>query len=151
MGRPSAAQTRFPEDRHSDRIADCELAERHARLTFHSALYTFNQMIERSAQLDLVFGSLADTTRRDILRRVAGRELSVGEIASSYDISLAAVSKHLIVLENARLVTKRREGKLQIVGFSPAALTGAVKHLQRYREVWESSLDKLERYLKEHP
>ena len=104
-------------------------------------------MVERNA-LDLVFGSLADTTRRDILRRVAGRELSVGEIASYYDISLAAVSKHLIVMENARLVRKRREGKLQLVAFSPTALAGAAKDLQRYRDVWESSLDRLERYLK---
>src|SRR5580765_3646676 len=102
-------------------------------------------MVERSAQLDMVFGSLADTTRRDILRRVAGRELSVGEIASSYDISLAAVSKHLVVLEKARLVTKRREGKLQVVGFSPAAVTAASSHLERYRDIWENSLDKLEK------
>ncbi len=49
---------------------------------------------------------------------MAKQELSVGEIASSYDISLAAVSKHLIVLENARLVTKRREGKLQVVALA---------------------------------
>src|SRR5215467_9909639 len=104
-------------------------------------------MVERSAQLDMVFGSLADTTRRDILRRVAGRELSVGEIAASYDISLAAVSKHLIVLEKARLVTKRREGKLQVVGFAPAPLSDAARHLQRTRDIWESSLDKLEIYL----
>ncbi|MGZ5929570.1 MAG: ArsR/SmtB family transcription factor [Rhizomicrobium sp.] len=104
-------------------------------------------MIERNARLDAIFGSLADTTRRDILRRVAGRELSVGEIASSYDFSLAAVSKHLIVLEQARLVTKRREGKLQIVGLSPATLTGAAKHLEHYRDIWESRLDRLEKYL----
>lgn len=106
-------------------------------------------MIERNAKLDSIFGSLADTTRRDILRRVAGHELSVGEIASSYDISLAAVSKHLIVLEQARLVTKRREGKLQIVQLSPPALTDASKHLERYRDIWESRLDRLERYLKD--
>lgn len=111
--------------------------------------HTFNYMVERSAQLDLVFGSLADTTRRDILRRVAGRELSVGEIAASYDISLAAVSKHLIVLENARLVTKRREGKLQLVHFAPATMTSASNHLERYRDIWENSLNKLEKYLKE--
>jgi DNA-binding transcriptional ArsR family regulator len=108
-------------------------------------------MVERSAQLDMIFGSLADTTRRDILRRVAGRELSVGEIASSYDISLAAVSKHLIVLEKARLVTKRREGKLQVVEFAPAPLNDAAKQLQRYRDIWENSLDRLEAYLKSQP
>ena len=106
-------------------------------------------MIERNARLDSIFGSLADTTRRDILRRVAGHELSVGEIASSYDISLAAVSKHLIVLEHARLVTKRREGKLQVVGLSPATLTDAAKHLERYRDIWESRLDRLEKYLED--
>jgi DNA-binding transcriptional ArsR family regulator len=104
-------------------------------------------MIERNARLDAIFGSLADTTRRDILRRVAGRELSVGEIASSYDISLAAVSKHLVVLEKAQLVTKRRDGKLQIVGLSPAPLTDAAKHLERYQGIWESRLDRLEKYL----
>jgi DNA-binding transcriptional ArsR family regulator len=108
-------------------------------------------MVERNARLDLIFGSLADTTRRDILRRVAGRQLSVGEIAASYDISLAAVSKHLVVLEKARLVTKRREGKLQLVQFSPAAVSDASKHLERYRDIWENSLDRLEKYLKEQP
>jgi len=108
-------------------------------------------MVEYNARLDSIFGSLADTTRRDILRRVAGRELSVGEIASSYDISLAAVSKHLVVLEKARLVTKRREGKLQVVGFAPAAIGDASRQLERYRDIWEASLDKLEKYLKAQP
>jgi DNA-binding transcriptional ArsR family regulator len=104
-------------------------------------------MVERQARLDSIFGSLADTTRRDILRRVAGRELSVGEIASSYDMSLAAVSKHLFVLEKARLVTKRREGKMQVVALAPAALTDAANHLEQYREIWENRLDRLEAYL----
>ena len=108
-------------------------------------------MVEHNAPLDLVFGSLSDTTRRDILRRVARREMSVGEIASSYDISLAAVSKHLAVLEKARLVTKRREGKLQVVGLAPAALNDAAKHLERYRAIWESRLDRLEKYLEKQP
>jgi DNA-binding transcriptional ArsR family regulator len=104
-------------------------------------------MVEHHAQLDLVFGSLADATRRDILRRVAKKDLSVGELASSYDISFAAVSKHLAVLEKARLVTKRREGKLQIAALAPGALNDASKHLERYRDIWESRLDRLEKYL----
>jgi DNA-binding transcriptional ArsR family regulator len=104
-------------------------------------------MVERTVQLDLVFGALSDVTRRDILRRVAKKELSVGEIASSYDISFAAVAKHLVVLEKARLVTKRREGKLQVAALSPTALSDAAKHLERYRDIWESRLDRLEKYL----
>ncbi len=106
-------------------------------------------MVECNLHLDLVFGSLADATRRDILQRVAGRELSVGQIASSYDISLAAVSKHLLVLERARLITKRREGKLQIATLSPPALTEASADLGRYRDIWESRLDRLEAYLEQ--
>lgn len=106
-------------------------------------------MIECNPHLDLVFSSLADATRRDILQRVAAQELSVGEIASSYEISLAAVSKHLVVLERARLVTKRREGKLQIATLSAPALTDASAHLERYRQIWESRLDRLESYLEQ--
>jgi len=98
-------------------------------------------------RLDLVFGSLSDTTRRDILRRVARHELSVGEIASSYDMSFAAISKHLVVLEKAQLITKHRDGKLQVATFSPAALADASKHLERYQDIWESRLDRLEKYL----
>ena len=101
--------------------------------------------------LDLVFGSLADATRRDILQRVAGRELSVGQIAASYDISLAAVSKHLLVLERASLITKRREGKLQLATLSPPALTEAAADLGRYRDIWEARLDRLESYLEQQP
>jgi DNA-binding transcriptional ArsR family regulator len=108
-------------------------------------------MVDHQVRLNSIFGSLADTTRRDILRRVARQELSVGEIASSYDISLAAVSKHLFVLEKARLITKRRQGKLQLVGLSPATLTDASKHLERYRDIWESRLDRLEQYLEKQP
>ena len=106
-------------------------------------------MVEQRARLDSIFGSLADGTRRDILRRVARRELSVGEIARSYDISLAAVSKHLGVLEKARLVTKRREGKTHVVALLPAAITDAAKHLERYRDIWENRLNRLEAYLEE--
>lgn len=106
-------------------------------------------MIECNPHLDLVFASLADATRRDILQRVAAQELSVGEIASSYEISLAAVSKHLVVLERAQLVAKRREGKLQIATLSPPALTDASAYLERYRQIWESRLDRLESYLEQ--
>lgn len=104
-------------------------------------------MVEYNARLDSIFGSLADTTRRDILRRVAKEELSVGEIAAPYDISLAAVSKHLAVLEKAQLVTKRREGKQQVVGLGPTALGDAARHLERYRDIWERRLDRLATYL----
>ncbi|RAF60523.1 ArsR family transcriptional regulator, partial [Burkholderia multivorans] len=62
---------------------------------------------------DAIFQALADRTRRDIVRRVAVEGLSVSELASSYDMSFAAVQKHVAVLERAGLVTKERVGRSQ--------------------------------------
>lgn len=104
-------------------------------------------MVEYSLQLDSVFGSLADPTRRDILKRVARSELSVSEIAHSYDISLAAVSKHLKILERAKLIVKRRRGKQQLVQAAPRTLADADKYLEQYRRIWDERFDALENYL----
>jgi DNA-binding transcriptional ArsR family regulator len=104
-------------------------------------------MVEYTLNLDSIFGSLADSTRRDILRRVSKQELSVGEIAINYDLTFAAVSKHLKVLERARLIIKRRRGKEQMVQLAPAALADADDYLQWYRQFVEARLDSLENYL----
>jgi DNA-binding transcriptional ArsR family regulator len=106
-------------------------------------------MVERAAQLDAVFGSLADPIRRDILTRVTSAELSVNEIAEPYDVSLAAVSKHLKVLERARLVVKQRRGKQQFVSLSPAGIKSADDYLQFYKAHLRESFDSLEQFLNE--
>jgi DNA-binding transcriptional ArsR family regulator len=106
-------------------------------------------MVEYAASLDSVFSSLADPTRRDILRRVSDRQLSISEIALPYDLTFAAISKHLKVLERARLVIKRRQGKEQIVSIAPQTLKQADDYLEFYRQFWEERLDSLENYLKE--
>lgn len=100
-------------------------------------------MVEHSVSLDSVFGSLADPTRRDILRRVSGKEMSVGEIAAPYKLTFAAVSKHLKILEQARLVRKRRHGKQQMVQAAPEGLRDAATYVQQYRRLWEARLDAL--------
>lgn len=104
-------------------------------------------MVEYTLSLDSIFASLADPTRRDILRRVSGEELSVGEIAQPYDLTFAAVSKHLKVLERAKLIIKRRRGKEQMVQLAPRALADAAEYLQWYQQFMESRLDSLEDYL----
>ena len=104
-------------------------------------------MVEYALSLDSTFSSLSDRTRRDILRRVSGREMSVGEIARPYDLTFAAVSKHLKVLEKAKLITKRRRGTEQMVQLSPTALADAAEYLQWYRQFMEARLDSLENYL----
>lgn len=106
-------------------------------------------MVERTIELDSIFSSLADPTRRDILARVARGELSVGDIAEQYDMSFAAISKHLNVMERARLVIKRREGKKQMVSLAPDALRSADEYLEQYRQMWEQKFSKLDELLKE--
>lgn len=97
--------------------------------------------------LDNIFASLADATRRDILDRVAEKELTVSEIALPYDMSLAAVSKHLKILERARLIVKRKRGKEQLVSLNAQGLADADSYLQQYKEQWEKRLDALGTYL----
>ena len=105
-------------------------------------------MVEYSTTLDAIFHSLADPTRRDILRRLGRGEQTVGALARHYDLTFAAVSKHLQVLERAKLVRKRRRGREQRVELSPAGLRQANNHLEQYRVLWEQKLDRLETYLK---
>ncbi len=105
-------------------------------------------MVEYTLSLDSVFGSLADPTRRDILQRVAQKELSVNEIASPYDLSLAAVSKHIKILEKAKLIIKRRQGKKHLVHLAPAAFKDAEGYLKFYTDGLVDRLDSLDSYLK---
>lgn len=91
--------------------------------------------------------ALADSTRRSILARVAQAELSIGEIASCYGLTLAAISKHIKVLEKARLVVKRRRGKQQLVIIVPDSLEAAQEHIARYAGMWQQRFDKLDTLL----
>jgi len=106
-------------------------------------------MVERNAYLDGLFGSLADPIRRDILRRLMNAQFTVSQIAESYDISLAAVAKHLNVLEKATLVIKQRRGKEQVVSISPEALKDASQYLAQYEALWNYRFDALDTVLRE--
>ena len=106
-------------------------------------------MVEYTYSLDVTFGALADPTRRDILSRLARQELSVGDIAKNYSLTFAAISKHLKVLEKARLITKRRRGKEQLVTLMPRAFDDINDYLESYNRLWGDRLNALEQYLKE--
>ncbi|MFN8016047.1 MAG: metalloregulator ArsR/SmtB family transcription factor [Acidimicrobiia bacterium] len=105
-------------------------------------------MVE-SIVLDNIFMSLADCTRRSILARVAKTELSIGEIAKHYQLTFAAVSKHINVLEKAGLVTKQRRGKEKVVIIVPDNLNVAKKQIEAYANIWGNRFDRLEKLLKE--
>jgi DNA-binding transcriptional ArsR family regulator len=104
-------------------------------------------MVESAATLDMVFRSFADSTRRDILRRVCRSDLTISEIARPYGMSFAAIAKHVAVLEKGRLVTKRRRGKEQVVTANPGTMAMAAAHLHGYERAWKQRYDKLESLL----
>jgi DNA-binding transcriptional ArsR family regulator len=107
-------------------------------------------MVERNAYLDGIFGSLADPIRRDILLRLMNAQYTVSQIAQDYQISFAAVAKHLNVLEKAQLVVKQRRGKEQIVSIAPQALKDASYYLAQYEALWNYRFDALDTVLKEN-
>lgn len=105
-------------------------------------------MVEYSLDLDLVFGSLADPTRRDIFKRVSRKEQTVSEVAKHYKMSLAAISKHLKIMERARLIQKRQHGRQQLINATPATLKTVQDYVAQYEKLWNKRFDALETYLK---
>lgn len=104
-------------------------------------------MVECIAELDLVFQSLADATRRDMLRRLSQAEKTISELARPYAVSLAAIAKHINVLERAGLVIKERSGKEKVVRIVPATIRTAEAHLSQYEKLWAARYDALEELL----
>jgi DNA-binding transcriptional ArsR family regulator len=106
-------------------------------------------MVTNSNQLDRTFHALADPTRRAILARLSQGEATVGELARPFDVSRPAISKHLRVLEAARLVQRTRDGRLSRCGLDAAPMREAADWVERYRQFWEDQLDSLSRYLED--
>lgn len=98
---------------------------------------------------DLLFGALADPTRRDIFRRAREGRLSVSALARGYPISLAAVQKHVAVLERAELVSKHRVGRESIVRAETEALRRAHAALDRLESEWRGRIERIDRILDE--
>ena len=94
-------------------------------------------------QLSLTFAALADPTRRAILARLAGGELTVNELARPFDMSVQAVSKHLKVLERAGLIKRGREAQWRPSRLETAPLDEANQWIDRYREIANDRFDRL--------
>jgi DNA-binding transcriptional ArsR family regulator len=95
------------------------------------------------AEIDRVFHALADATRRDLLRRAADGQQSVSRLADGYDMSFAAVQKHVAVLERAGLVTKSRNGREQLVRTDPVAVARARRALDVLEATWRDRADRM--------
>src|SRR3954453_9258833 len=100
-------------------------------------------------QLDIVFGALADPTRRAILARLANADLPGGELAAPFAMSQPAVSRHLKVLESAGLISRSRRATARLSHLEAAPLKDASEWLARYRAFWEESHDRLDELLQQ--
>jgi DNA-binding transcriptional ArsR family regulator len=100
-----------------------------------------------SAKLDKVFGALADATRRKILKKVKAEAISVVELASDFDMSLPAVSKHLKILDNAGLLNRKKKGRFIFCKYHPETITVAIKWISEQNRFWKESFDSLENFL----
>jgi len=97
--------------------------------------------------LDLLFGALADATRRGIVERLALGEATVTELAAPFSISLPAISRHLKVLERASLITRSQHGRWRSARLSPTTLASAAIWLARSEQLWTESFGRLDDHL----
>jgi DNA-binding transcriptional ArsR family regulator len=101
-------------------------------------------MVEsRAYDLDLIFHALGDPTRRAIVKTLTRREKPITEVAKPFGMSLAAVSKHVKVLERARLVQRERRGSFSYLTLNTGAMQTAGQWIDHYRQLWEDRLDAL--------
>jgi len=98
-------------------------------------------------ETDRVFHALAASTRRDILRRTLAEEQSISSLAAVYDMSFAAVQKHVAVLEAAHLIVKRAAGRERLVRADPDMVARARALLARYEDLWRARIDRLDALL----
>lgn len=104
-------------------------------------------MVEQTEQVDQIFHALSNSTRRGMLRRLSRSACTVGELAEPADMSFAAASKHVQVLERAGMVNRRVKGRQHICTLSPKPLKEASDWLSFYEKFWDESLDRLQAML----
>ena len=120
-------------------------------MTAEEALLTYNQMIvgivEEEDRADRLFGALANSTRRDIVRRTMKDDYSVSQLARCYTTSFAAIQKHVSILEAAGLVSKRSSGREQIVTGDIKTIEDVHALLGQFEAIWRERLGRFESVL----
>lgn len=99
-------------------------------------------------QLSVIFGALADPTRRAILARLADGDATVTELAEPFSISIQAISRHLKVLERAGLISRSRSGQWLSSTLQAAPLKEATDWMERYRQFWDENFERLDAHLR---
>jgi DNA-binding transcriptional ArsR family regulator len=101
-------------------------------------------------EVDRIFRALADSTRRDIVRRTLSDEATVSQLAADYAMSFAAVQKHIAVLEGAGLVTKHPRGRERFVRGNPEMIQRAQALLDGFEQIWRGRIERLDALLADH-
>ena len=104
-------------------------------------------MVKYDEQLDAIFTALAHPARRAMLAQLGKGEATVGELARPFEMSLPAITKHLKVLERAKLISRSKNAQWRPCKLEAAPLIAASDWIEDQRKVWESRLDRLEDYL----
>ncbi len=111
-------------------------------------------MVKGSAETKLllndIFHCLASPARREILERLTKKPLTVSEIKAPFKVSLVAISKHLKVLEHARLIRRQKLGREHLIRLNPKPLKDAYKYIENYKKDWSRQLDALEKFLEKN-
>ena len=142
--RPIAASARLWTDARMKCLRSTHRTVKYNHMVVHDSL--------SDAEIDRVFHALADTTRRDIVARVlAGEQASVSALAARYEMSFAAVQKHVAVLESAGLVTKEARGRERIVRGNPERISLARELLARLEALWKARFGQIDALFSDTP
>jgi DNA-binding transcriptional ArsR family regulator len=104
-------------------------------------------MVQYAARLDSAFGALADATRRGILQRLGAGTASISDLATSFSMTLTGMKKHVQILQDAGLVTTRKEGRVRNCSLGPRRLEDETAWIESYRRMLDARLDRLEAFL----
>ena len=104
-------------------------------------------MVQYSSHLDSAFAAVADPTRRGILERLGRGDASISQLARSFDMTLTGIKKHIGILEDARLVTSKKEGRVRTCRIGPRRLEQEAAWIASYQHAMEARLNRLEAFL----
>ncbi len=102
-----------------------------------------------AATLDASFAAVAAVTRRRVLEQLSRGDASISDLAQRFDLTLTGMKKHVGVLERARLVTTRKQGRVRTCALGPRRLQDVTDWLERYRQLWEARFDSLDDVVEE--
>lgn len=110
--------------------------------------HILNHMVQYSTRLDTTFAALSDTTRRGILEQLGRGQASISDLAASFGMTLTGIKKHVKVLEDARLVTTAKVGRVRSCRLAPRRLEDEQAWIAKYQEMVEARFDRLDDFLR---